>query len=183
MATKIQQAIEVLQQGGIIAYPTEAVFGLGCDPLNEKAVMRLLNLKQRSVEQGLILIAATLEQLQPWIDEVTPEQFNKAIKTWPGPYTWIFPAKKTVPFWLRGKHKGIAVRITDHPIAKELCEQFGAAIVSTSANPHGQAPAMTGSEVRNYFSLEINYIVEGSLGESARPTEIRDVVSGKIIRK
>lgn len=183
MNKEIQHAASIMQNGGVIAYPTEAVFGLGCDPSNENAVMHLLKLKQRSPEQGLILIAANIEQLQPWIADVSEEQFAQAKQTWPGPFTWVFPAKSCVPHWIKGKHSTIAVRVTAHPIARGLCIQFNGAIVSTSANTHGSAPAKTVEEVKLIFDEQIDCIVSGDLGELKNPTEIRDVISGKIIRK
>ena len=94
-----------LKNGDVIAYPTEAVFGLGCDPNSEAAVLTLLKLKQRSIDKGLILIASHYQQLLPYIDDssLNKEQKQLAFTSWPGPVTWIFPKNRTTPYFLTGK--------------------------------------------------------------------------------
>ncbi|MBI3562411.1 MAG: threonylcarbamoyl-AMP synthase [Gammaproteobacteria bacterium] len=178
----LQPAIEVLRDGGIIAYPTEAVYGLGCDPRNEAAVRRLVVLKQRPLHKGLILIAATLEQLRPYTAAVTDAQWQRVLPTWPGPVTWVFPAKPTVSTALRGDHSTIAVRVTAHPVARALCDGFAAAIVSSSANIAAQPPARTVDEVRAQFPSGIDWIVSGDVDRNARPSEIRDVLTNSVLR-
>lgn len=179
---KIQQAVDVLKQGGVIAYPTEAVFGLGCDPLNENAVKRILELKGRDADKGLILIAANLEQLQPYIAELDQQTKQELLASWPGPITWIVPANESVSASLRGNHTTLAVRVSDHPLVQQLCSSFAGAIVSTSANPAGKEPARTGSDVRQYFENSLDYILEGEIGGLNKPTEIRDAVTKQVIR-
>lgn len=182
---QIQEAVAVLNNGGIIAYPTEAVFGLGCDPLNEKAVAQLLKLKNRAVEKGLILIGASWEQIQDYIDiKKIPEiRLKEILKTWPGPVTWVFPAATFAPKWITGKHATIAIRLTNHPIAKSICESFGKPLVSTSANLDGQFPARTALEVEKIFADKIALVVNGDVGGLDKPTEIRDAISGKVLRE
>ncbi|NOR70927.1 MAG: tRNA threonylcarbamoyladenosine biosynthesis protein RimN, partial [Methylomarinum sp.] len=114
---KIRLAAQKIQAGEVIAYPTEAVYGLGCDPLNEEAVLNLLALKKRSIDKGLILIASSLTQLEPYL-QLNDEIRSKVQATWPGPVTWIIPAQTWVPQWLTGQHSSLAVRVTAHPIAK-----------------------------------------------------------------
>ena len=179
----IRRAVEVLREGGIIAYPTEAVYGLGCDPRNETALQRLLALKQRDPAKGLILIAADFAQLAPWLAELDPARKEKALASWPGPVTWIWPARNSVSSLLRGNHAGLAVRVTDHPLAAQLCREFGSALVSTSANRSGQPPARTADEVRRSLGEEIDFIVEGPTGGRDRPSEIRDVITGATLRE
>jgi len=179
----IVQAVAILKQGGIIAYPTEAVFGLGCDPYNEKAVLRLLALKKRAVEKGLILIAATFAQVQPLTQKIDPERLKEILQHHAMPTTWVFPASKNTPLWLCGKHKTIALRLTTHPLAQELCRTFNRAIVSTSANIEGQAPARNQLEVLQQFPKGIDLIVDGATGGCKNPSAIRDAVTGKIIRQ
>jgi len=178
-------AIHLLHQGNIIAYPTEAVYGLGCDPLNEVAVLRLLELKKRAMRKGLILIAAQVEQLESYIDttQIVPEHMRQILTNWPGPFTWVFPATPKVPPWVRGEHTTVAVRVTAHPLAHALCAQFGRPLISTSANLADQAPAKTKEEVETLFPQGISLIMEGSLGGLANPTEIRDARSGELIRR
>ncbi|MEJ2141491.1 MAG: L-threonylcarbamoyladenylate synthase [Gammaproteobacteria bacterium] len=179
---QVQQAAEILKQGGVIAYPTEAVYGLGCDPGNEKAIQRILELKGRVAAKGLILIAASFSQLQPYISELEQEVKSEILDSWPGPVTWIVPAKETVSHNLRGTYTTLAIRVTSHPIVQELCNCFGGALVSTSANPAGQEPARTTEEVKRYFEDSLDYILEGETGGLDKPTEIRDALSKKIIR-
>lgn len=178
----LSEAIKVLSDGGIIAYPTEAVYGLGCDPFNETAVKRLLAIKQRSVEQGLILIAAEWQQVAHLVEPIPHEKMALVQATWPGPVTWLFPASSAVPPWIRGQHKTIAIRITAHSIAKQLCQRFNKPIVSTSSNISGQPPMLDTISVKIAFNHVIDYILPGRVGNLAKPTEIRDALSGKIIR-
>lgn len=179
---RMSEAANVLRRGGIVAYPTEAVFGLGCDPANESAVLRLLALKQRPVEKGLILIAASVEQLHPYIEMIDNQHWQNVLATWPGPVTWVFPAKHAVPRWLRGAHATIAVRVTAHPAARALCESFGGAIVSTSANISTQPPARNVDDIHAQFPAGIDYLLPGEVDLSARPSEIRDALSGAVLR-
>ncbi len=178
----LQQAATVLHQGGLIAYPTEAVYGLGCDPFNRNAVERLCALKQRSLKQGLLLIAANFAQVERLIAPLPQAALDRAKATWPGPHTWVFPRSAEVPDWISGEHSGIALRVSAHPIAVALCEQFGGALVSTSANRHGTPPALSAAEVAAGFGNSINLIVEGALGGLGQPTPIRDALSGAVIR-
>jgi len=179
----VSQAARCLRDGGIIAYPTEAVFGLGCDPKNEAAVRRLLALKDRPIEAGLILIADTFEHFQSFIQPVSDEQKKRAMATWPGPVTWLFPRGDGVPGWLAGAHETIALRVTAHPVCRALCAAFNGAIVSTSANPGRADPARSVTQLEQYFSSALGGIVEGQLGSGVRPSEIRDLVSGKVLRE
>jgi L-threonylcarbamoyladenylate synthase len=178
----MKPAINSLKAGGIIAYPTEAVYGLGCDPLNEIAALRLLALKQRSWEKGLILIAANFAQLQPFLKPLTPILEKRIFAKWPGPVTWLLPAKSNVPYWLRGQSSKLAVRITAHPETVALCQQWGGALVSTSANLSGQVAAKTAIEVQHIFAKTIDYIVFGEVGKRERPSEIRDALTNKVLR-
>lgn len=183
---QIQDAVIALQQGLLIAYPTEAVYGLGCDPQQEQAIENLIKLKKRNPDKGLILIASKFEQLQPYLAELDESLVAHAKETWPGPVTWVWPIKSnlSVSPLLTGKHKSIAVRVTNHPIASALCEAFQGAIVSTSANLEGESPAKDAREVIQYFS-ELDHlakIVEGDLGDLLQPTPIYDVMTQTEIR-
>jgi len=175
--------VKQLQAGHIIAYPTEAVFGLGCDPANESAVRELLSLKDRHESAGLVLIASDYAQLEPWISDVDESHKSEAMQSWPGPVTWLFPRAAHVPDFVAGRHDTIAVRITAHKSSRELCKAFGSALISTSANPSTATPARSAQEVHDYFGHHIKGILAGSLGKSEKPSEIRDLVSGTIIRQ
>ena len=178
----LKQAVRLITAGGIIAYPTEAVFGLGCDPNNEMAVTRLLALKQRSWQKGLILIAADYTGLAPFLKPLTPSLEQRVFATWPGPVTWLLPAKPSVPYWLRGQSSRLAVRVTAHPQTITLCQHWGGALVSTSANLSKRPPAKTALKVRQIFGHTIDYIVPGAVGKRQRPSEIRDGLTNVVIR-
>lgn len=176
-------AVLRLQAGEIIAYPTEAVYGLGCDPLNESAVRRILALKDRPESAGFVLIASDMQQIKPWIAETPPELLEQALKTWPGPVTWLFPRAEHVPDFVAGAHKTIAVRITAHPASRALCQAFGSAVISSSANHSAEAPARSQQQVEAYFAGQIAGTLEGDLGQGDKPSEIRDLLSGAVIRR
>jgi len=178
----VEQAAGCLRRGEVIAYPTEAVYGLGCDPSSEAAVRHILQLKNRRQEAGLILVADSLERLSPFVRPVTREQLAAAKATWPGPVTWLFPRARSVPDWLAGNHSTIAVRVSEHPVCISLCRAFGGAIVSTSANPAAAEPATEPGKVIEYFGNAIAGVVEGSLGANRQPSEIRDLATGAVIR-
>lgn len=175
--------VAALRRGGVIAYPTEAVFGLGCDPHDHDAFERLFALKQRPPTQGVLLIGADFEQVAPYIDlAATPaEAIERARASWPGPATWVFPRAASVPSWVAGAHAGIALRVTAHAPAAALCRAFGGALVSTSANRHGEPPARTAEEVRRAFGDQLP-ILNGNAGALERPTPIRDAISGALLR-
>jgi L-threonylcarbamoyladenylate synthase len=181
-AFHLRKARRILFDGGIVAYPTEAVYGLGCDPYNTKAVLRLLELKQRSWKKGLILIASHRHQLDPWLEPVGLSVEQQLEKTWPGPVTWLLPARPEVPAWLRGEHSTLAVRVTAHPLAAALCDVFGGPIVSTSANLAGHRAARSALQLQRVLNGQIDYILHGDVGDQDKPTEIRDAESGRVVR-
>jgi L-threonylcarbamoyladenylate synthase len=180
----LMTVVQALHRGVVIAYPTEAVFGLGCDPDNQQAVDYLLSLKQRSREKGLILVAANYSQLKPYVDASSlSEQVQQEIFLhWPGPTTWLIPAQQKTASWLTGQFTTLAVRVSDHPIVQQLCLAFGKALVSTSANLSGLPECRTLAEVRRQFGERV-MLVEGALGGRMNPSEIRDATSGKLIRR
>lgn len=178
----INKAARIIRAGGIVAYPTEAVFGLGCDPFNLDAVWHLIGLKRRAIDRGLILIASDLEQLLPFIGSMDKKTEDKILATWPGPVTWLLPAQPSVSPLLRGRHDTIAVRVTAHPLAASLCDTLGHALVSTSANIAAHRPARKPFEVRRKFGDTIDYLLPGRTGERQQPSAIRDALTDKIIR-
>jgi L-threonylcarbamoyladenylate synthase len=181
----VEQAVAALNHSDVIAYPTEAVFGLGCDPDDEQAIRHLLELKDRSQAKGLIIIASDISQLAGYINEnlISDDMWARAKDTWPGPVTWLMPANASVSPLLTGEHDTIAVRVTAHPIASRLCRQFAKPVVSTSANIAGQPPARSAEEVQQQFRDRIKCIVAGEVDASISPTEIRDLLTNTVIRK
>ncbi|MBI3570538.1 MAG: Sua5/YciO/YrdC/YwlC family protein [Gammaproteobacteria bacterium] len=178
MSGHLAQAAHVIQKGGVVAYATEYCFGLGCDPMNRAAVLRLLRIKRRPVQKGLILIAASLDQLAPYVDDIPPP----VAATWPGPHTWLLTPRDGVPGWITGGHPRIAVRVTAHAQAAALCHAAGIAIVSTSANRSGGEPTRRFRDTVRRFKGEVDYILPGRVGDAPAPTPIRDAITGKLIR-
>ena len=175
-------ALAALRRGGVVAYPTEGVFGLGCDPRDAAAVARLLALKGRPASVGLILIAAEFSQLAPLLAPLDPKLEARAAATWPGPVTWVWPVATGVDRGLTGGRDTLAVRVTAHPVAAALCHAFGGALVSTSANRHGAAPALTAAEVERDFGTALDAVINAPCGGRDKPTELRDVLTGTVLR-
>jgi L-threonylcarbamoyladenylate synthase len=182
MTWHIREAVRRLGQGGVIAYPTETVFGLGCDPFNAQAVLRVLDLKHRSIEQGVILIASDFATLEPLLLPLSVTIRKRILETWPGPVTWTLPCLPETPTWLRGSHRSLAVRLTSHPLARSLCESWKSPLVSTSANRHGKPPATSALGVRIAFDAELDYILHGKVTGTGKPSEIRDGITGRVLR-
>jgi L-threonylcarbamoyladenylate synthase len=179
---QLRLAREVIYAGGLIAYPTESVYGLGCHPLDGEAVSKLLKLKQRPLHKGLILIADKPESLFPYLGEIPPMAWQRIDQSWPGPTTWIVPASANAPTWLTGEHDSLAVRVTNHPLASALCRIAGTPLVSTSANLSQHPPARTALEVYLRCGLGVELVVHGDTGGLSRPTVIRDALSDALVR-
>jgi L-threonylcarbamoyladenylate synthase len=179
---RVDCAARIVLAGGVIAYPTEAVYGIGCLPFDEAALLRVLAIKQRTARKGLIVVAATVEQLEP-LAILPAGAIGREIRDrWPGPYTWIVPARAHVPALLTGGRPTIAVCVSDHPVVQRLCRRTGSALVSTSANFSGSAPARTALAVRRRLGGHLDYVLAGELGKAARPTEIRAAATGRVLR-
>ncbi|GAB7562142.1 L-threonylcarbamoyladenylate synthase [Methylobacillus methanolivorans] len=170
-----------LRSGGVIAYPTESCFGLGCDPTNPHALKRLLRIKGRPQRKGLIVITDRFAHLQALIAPTTPEQKQRMFERWPGPHTWLVPASKRCPALLRGKHTSLAVRVTANPFAANLCRNAGMALVSTSANHNGRVPAKTTRECLRLFGSRVK-VLPGRTGGASKPSTIQDLLTGTILR-
>ena len=178
----IRHAAHILRQGGLIDYPTEAVFGLGCLTDQIDTIKRLLQIKQRPVAKGLILIAADLAQLEPYISPLDDKILHKIQSSWPGPTTWIVPTPaKTSPF-IRGNFHSIAVRVSAHPVVRELCNQCQSPIISTSANITGRHMSYNAFQVRLHFQNQLDYILNAPLGDSDKPSVIKNALTDQIIR-
>lgn len=177
----LRYAARVLRAGGVVAYPTESVYGLGCDPLEWSAVGRILDCKGRSAEAGLILLADDYSRLQPFIEPSGAEQ-RRMLASWPGPVTWICTASPETPDWITGGRHTVAVRVTAHPLSAALCRAAEMAIVSTSANRSGRPPCRTALQVRRKLFRHVDYILPGATGGRRRPSEIRDARTGAVVR-
>ncbi len=177
----LEKAAEAIERQGVIAYPTEGVWGLGCDPFSRSAVEKLLNLKKRAVDQGLLLVATRIAQFDPFLDGLERKYYDELDKTWPGPTTFLVPDNGVAPRWVVGTHKTLGLRISDHPVVKALCTLTGP-LVSTSANIAGSPPMKSAKEIKEVFNEEIDYVLFGELGKLGRPTQIKNILSGEILR-
>jgi len=178
---RVKRAAKIVREGGVIAYPTEAVWGLGCDPWNEDAVYRLLAIKARPVEKGLILVADNIRQFDFLLADLPQAWQERLAASWPGPNTWLVPHQNRLPEWITGQHDSVALRVTDHPLVRELCALTGP-LVSTSANPAGRPAARSRLRVEQYFRGELAGVLDGKLGGRRNPSLIRDLVTGQVVR-
>ncbi len=182
---QLDEVVAALRNGAIVAYPTEAVFGLGCDPKNSDAVSKLFALKQRIPDKGFLLIGACEEHFSEFVDwtRLSRSQQLSVRSTWPGPHTWIMPSQDSLPKNIVGAHSGVAVRVTAHESAANLCRKFGSALISTSANLNGQKAARSLSNVRQQFENSALYgVLDAPLGGSVEPSEIREATSNVLVR-
>lgn len=181
MNAEIDALRAYLRRGGVIAYPTESCYGLGCDPRNPRALRRLIRLKGRSADKGLLLVADRLQRLESFILPLRATDRTRIKRTWPGPVTWVVPASATCPPQLTGGRSTIAVRVTAHPGAARLCRRLGMALVSTSANKSGRKPAKTAAECRRIFGRRVR-VIAGRIGQRRRPSTLIDLATGTILR-
>ena len=133
--------------------------------------------------KGLILVAANLSQIDFLLSDLEDQQLQTLATSWPGPATWLLPHKGRVPSWICGDHNTVAVRVSNHPVVSALCTAWGGPLVSTSANPGGAQPAREAYQVRRYFGQRLGYLMPGRTGSGGKPTSIRDLISGQIIRQ
>lgn len=175
------QLAAYLKRGGVIAYPTESCYGLGCDPRNPRALKRLIRLKGRSAAKGLLLIADHFKRLKPFVRPLSAADLTRVERSWPGPVTWVVPASATCLPGLTGGRPTVAVRVTAHPGAARLCRSLGMALVSTSANKSGKKPAKTAAECRRIFGAQVR-VIAGRIGQRRRPSTLIDLATGTILR-
>jgi len=182
MNDAIDAACEALARGAIVAYPTEGVFGLGCDPASEAALERLLALKGRPAHKGLILIADRFEAVAPWLAPIPETMWARIAPTWPGPVTWLLPVAPGVSRLVCGDHDTLAVRVTAHADAAALCRAWGGPLVSTSANRADEAPARSADAVAEAFADGVDVVVDAPIGGRTEATPIIDARTGAYLR-
>lgn len=184
----VKVAAHRLMEGNVIAYPTEAVWGLGCDPLNEQACLDLLQIKRRPIQKGMILIAGSIDEFAGILSALPVDQVQKLDAAWQnqistGAITFLVPdILEQVPYWIKGSHNSVALRVSQHPLVKSLCQAFGGPLVSTSANRSGKPPARSRVLVEKYFGGQLEFIVPGALGGATNPSKIIDFYTGKTVR-
>ena len=179
---KLDVFIEAVKVGAVFAYPTEAVYGLGCNINNKDAIKKILKIKKREVSKGLIIISDNLEKVRELIDDnyfkLFVENNSDAIPT-----TWLCPASNNVLPEITGSNKKVGVRITKHEVSRTLCKFLEFPIVSTSANISGQEPITNFSDCVSFFGEKVDYIIEGNIGENKKPSRIIDLLSKEILRE
>ena len=181
MKTSLTHAVEVLKSGGVICHACEGVWGLACDPFDESAVGRILLIKKRSIDKGLIVIGGNVETFQPELAGIESKQYEIIYASWPGHTTWILPNKRFPP-WITGEFDTVAVRVPDHEQSRDLSSEYGGPLVSTSANRSGQPELTTLAAVEQQFESEVDYILQGSVGHASGPSKIFDSRTGEQLR-
>jgi len=182
-AQALKSAVDALRRGGVIAYPTEAVYGLGCNPSDENALQRIIDIKGRDAHKGFILIASAQSQLADFIAPLTAEQQLKLDEHWPGPVTFVIPASINIRNTLvAGYRNTLAVRVSSHPVVVSLCDLYGGAIVSTSANRSGEPALRTAADVISLMGADLEVVIDAPVGTLGSPTSIFDLVSGRQLR-
>ena len=179
---QLRNAIRTLKSGGIIAYPTESVFGLGCDPYNLAAVSKILTIKNRSYNKGLILLVSDVRQAQPLLKPLTKKQIEQINQQTERATTWLLYKASTVSPLLSGHHNKLAIRVATNPVAKRLCQAFGKPIVSTSCNLNTKPTSSEVSDIRNKMLLKVDKIISGSCCQQPS-SKIIDLETGVIHRK
>ena len=178
----LADALACLRRQEVLAYPTEGVFGLGCDARNEAACARVVALKQRRPEQGMIVLVDDWTRLGDWIKPLSPQQQQQLSHHRDSFVTWLFPASASAPPWLTGGHTTLAARRPVWPPLYDLCAAFAAPLLSTSANPHGRAAAADAATVRRYFTAGIDWIWDHPCGGQGRPSSIICLQTGQQLR-
>lgn len=181
-AFRLREAVRHVRRGGLVAYPTESVYGLGCDPLDREAFEQLLELKGRALGKGVILIADAVARFEAWVAPIPETAWERMRATWPGAVTWVVPAADRAPEWIGGGRGTIAIRVPGHALARRLCSACQSPLVSTSANPAGLPPARTTLGVRRYFGSEALLVLAGEVGASRRPSTVCDALTGEVLR-
>ena len=182
MRWPIYQASQILRSSGVIAYPTETVWGIGCDPQQPSALQRVIDLKRRDAHKGLILIAGHIEQFNFLLHDLPKAQKTQLENSWPGAVTWLVPHNNRVHPLVHGQFSTVAIRVSEHKIVKELCETFNGPIVSTSANLAGQATIQNSIRAMKFLGHDLDFILQGPLGMAVAPSRIIDLQTGRIIR-
>ena len=182
ITSSISDLVQIIKHGGVIAYPTEAVWGLGCDPFNKNAVDKILTLKKRPVEKGLILICSQTKHLMAWKEQLEPSLFERLTTPTQQPTSWVVPDTNIAPAWVRGNHNSVAIRLTQHQPIITLCDALEYPLISTSANPSSDAAATSLEEVIRYFDQQVDAIYDAPLGSAKQPSQVRDLISDKLYR-
>jgi len=175
----IEKAVKILKNGGIIVYPTETVYGIGCDPLNIDACDRVQRLKERMENKPMLLLAHSLKQVEEMAGSLSEIPRKLAEKFWPGPLTLIIDSRKDFPEHLHGHSGGVAFRVSSHPVAASLAKEFDRPIISTSANIDGLAPLVRYEEALSTFKNIVDIVIGTHAKLIGEPSTVIDLTSGR----
>lgn len=179
---RLRRAADTLLGGGVVCHATEAVWGLAALPGDAAAVARILRLKSRDPAKGLILVADCAQRFAPLIQPLEEPLRQRLLAAWPGAVSWVVPDEHWAPVWVRGQHGSVAIRVSAHPQVAALCASVGSCLVSTSANPAGLAAARCQRDAQRYFGARVDYYLPGATLGRAKPSEIRGLISGEVLR-
>lgn len=179
---RLRYAADALHNAGVVCHPTEAVWGLAALPDDPSAVAKILRIKNRPWQKGLVVVTDRVDRIEQLLDGLPGSCREAVLTSWPGPATWVLPDRGLFPSWVRGTHQSVAVRVSDHPLTVQLCAAADSCLVSTSANPAGREPARDQVQAQRYFGAKVDYYLPGRTGALAQPTQIRDALSGEILR-
>jgi L-threonylcarbamoyladenylate synthase len=157
----IEQAVGILRSGGLVAFPTETVYGLGADAANPAAVRRVFSAKGRPADHPLIVHIADMADLKRWAADVPRSAWLLAEKFWPGPLTLIVPRSQQVNPVVTGGQKTIGLRVPSHPVAQRLLKAFGGGIAAPSANRFGRISPTTAQHVRDDLGADVDLVIDG----------------------
>ena len=176
----IRHAAHIIRLGGVIAYPTDTIYGLGCDPYNQQAVELINTIKQRPLDKQFILLASDIGQIRPLL-QIDDNQ-EKMIEQNTEPTSWVVTANQRAPAWLVDENNTITIRVSKHANIERLCSALGHAIISTSANVSGKRPARNTLELHKYFHGCVDKILVSDQEQMARPSKIIRLCDNEIIR-
>jgi len=171
---EIEKGVEILRKGGVIAFPTDTVYGLGADVFNTRAVERIYEIKNRPKNQQFPLLIADVKQLNALAEPIPEIAWFLARRFWPGGLTLILSKRDSVPAYL-ASGPTLAVRVPDHPVCLALIKGLGNPITGTSANVSGQLPALTADEVDQQLEGKIDLIINGGKCPGGKESTIVDI--------
>jgi L-threonylcarbamoyladenylate synthase len=181
---QVALAVDLLRKGGVVAYPTDTLYGLGADAFNEAAVERVFVIKGRPHGMPLPLLLADADALVQVASEVPPLARVLAERFWPGALTLVIPRSSKVPELVSGRGWKVGVRVPDHPVPRELARRLGAPITGTSANKSGGPDPRTADDVRRQLGDEVDLVIEGGGLPAGQPSTVLDLTgpSPRIVR-
>ena len=178
MSSEVRRAAQILRAGGLVAFPTETVYGLGADASSEQAVARLYQVKRRPADHPVIVHFASAESAFDWAAEIPDAARALAKKFWPGPLTLILKRSPRANDFVTGGQPSVGLRVPSHPVAQQLLKEFGGALAAPSANRFGQVSPTTAAHVRADLGQEVDLVLEGGPSEVGIESTIVDLSSG-----